>query len=211
MLRVGQPSAGYLMLKPIARVSRLALALCLLPGLNARAVSLSIELASMAVDLGDPVELSILVSGLGDGSAPSLGVYSFDVEFGATGAGRCGVFDAFVKELGVPKTTQIDAVDWTRLVQVELEPDGSRTETPLGIRVRVSGLHDPSRGDLEVKIASGETNHSATLVVPASEIGEDCSFVAGPFDDVPPGTYLVTIRAQMPGRLLGTSAWATIQ
>jgi hypothetical protein len=53
----------------------------LLSGVLAHAVSLDLLPASSSVNLGDPVQVELRISGLGEGAAPSLGAYDFMLAF----------------------------------------------------------------------------------------------------------------------------------
>ena len=53
----------------------------LLGSLSANAVSLDLLPASSSVNLGEPVQVELRISGLGEGTAPSLGAYDFLLAF----------------------------------------------------------------------------------------------------------------------------------
>ena len=53
----------------------------LLASLSAHAVTLDLLPASSSVNLGDPVQVELRISGLGEGTAPSLGAYDFTLAF----------------------------------------------------------------------------------------------------------------------------------
>ena len=59
----------------------LTVAGALLASLSANAVSLDLLPASSSVNLGDPVQVELRISGLGEGTAPSLGAYDFLLAF----------------------------------------------------------------------------------------------------------------------------------
>jgi hypothetical protein len=59
----------------------LTVAGALLSGVWAHAVSLDLWPASSSVNLGDPVQVELRISGLGEGTAPSLGAYDFTLAF----------------------------------------------------------------------------------------------------------------------------------
>ena len=59
----------------------LTVAVALLASLPAHAVSLDLLPASSSVNLGDPVQVELRISGLGEGTAPALGGYDFLLAF----------------------------------------------------------------------------------------------------------------------------------
>lgn len=61
-----------------------AMLLSLLSVGEARAISLSFSPSSQTVSEGDRVDVEVLISDLGDGSAPSLGEYELSVDFDAS-------------------------------------------------------------------------------------------------------------------------------
>ena len=48
---------------------------------EAKAISLSFQLSSSPVDVGDTVTLSAVIGGLGDFTSPSLGAFDFNIDF----------------------------------------------------------------------------------------------------------------------------------
>lgn len=73
-----------------AAVLAFATALALAPSGPARAILLGLDPASQTVGIGDPVQVDLNVSGLGDLSAPSLGAWDVDVGFDPTILGFTG-------------------------------------------------------------------------------------------------------------------------
>jgi hypothetical protein len=63
------------------RLNTLMIAGTLLASLSAHAVSLGLSPSSSSVDLGDLVQVELRISGLGAGTAPSLGAYDFTLAF----------------------------------------------------------------------------------------------------------------------------------
>ncbi len=51
---------------------------------QAHAITIGFDPMDQVVDVGTPVDVALTISGLGDGAAPSLGVYDIDVGFDAT-------------------------------------------------------------------------------------------------------------------------------
>ena len=72
-------------------MNTLTVAGTLLSGVWVHAVSLDLSPASSSVNLGDQVQVELRISGLGDGTAPSLGAYDFMLAFNPTVLG----FSAF--------------------------------------------------------------------------------------------------------------------
>ena len=63
------------------RCNILIIAGALFASLSANAVSLDLLPANSSVNLGDPVQVELRISGLGEGTAPSLGAYDFTLAF----------------------------------------------------------------------------------------------------------------------------------
>jgi hypothetical protein len=62
-------------------LNALAVAGAFLTSVSAHAITLSLIPASSSVTVGTPVDLQLRISGLGDGTAPSLGAYDFTLGF----------------------------------------------------------------------------------------------------------------------------------
>lgn len=63
------------------RLNLLIIAGVLVASLSANAVTLDLSPASSSANLGDSVEVELRISGLGEGTAPSLGAYDFTLAF----------------------------------------------------------------------------------------------------------------------------------
>lgn len=82
------------------KLSFVALAALLFAAAPVRAISLAFLPAALNVNVGDPFTVDVVVSGLGNGVAPSLGSYDLDVSFDSSQL----AFDSltFGSELGGP-------------------------------------------------------------------------------------------------------------
>lgn len=62
-------------------IAALGTALALCTALPASAITIEVSPSSQSVDVGSPTTVELVISGLGDGTAPSLGTFDLDVGF----------------------------------------------------------------------------------------------------------------------------------
>jgi hypothetical protein len=72
-------------------MSVLAFAACLLFGGQAQAIMLGFSPSTQNVNIGDSVDVDLVISGLGEGAAPSLSVFDLDVLYDSTILGLANV------------------------------------------------------------------------------------------------------------------------
>lgn len=74
----------------VFRIPLIVLVLGLVTGQASGGISISLEPASTSVAPGDPVDMALKISGLGDGTAPSISTFDMDVTFDSSILGYTG-------------------------------------------------------------------------------------------------------------------------